>query len=124
MISERASDRCAETMATLEQETRKRFDIVVMVQVMGPFLPEARCQRYPCWINRSVIPFQWDYRLQYINLKPTPLELAESVGMMRVLEHGDKVRMVPIKHETYAVDTQEDLNRVERMIMQESNDAK
>lgn len=26
---------------------------------------------------------------------PTPLEIAESVDMMRVLEHGTKVRMVP-----------------------------
>ena len=71
-----------------------------------------------------IIPFRRDYLLQYMNLKPTPLELAESVVMMRVLERDDKLRMVPIKHETYAVDIQEDLNRAERMIMQESNDAR
>jgi 3-deoxy-manno-octulosonate cytidylyltransferase (CMP-KDO synthetase) len=31
------------------------------------------------------------------------LEIAESVDMMRVLEHGLKVRMVPTKYESYAV---------------------
>jgi 3-deoxy-manno-octulosonate cytidylyltransferase (CMP-KDO synthetase) len=59
-----------------------------------------------------VIPFRRDYLIEYTNLIPTPLEIAESVDMMRVLEHGDKVRMVPTKHPSYSVDTPEDLIRV------------
>ena len=47
---------------------------------------------------------------------PTPLEIIESVDMMRVLEHGYKVKMVISKFNTYGVDTPQDLERVNRLI--------
>jgi len=36
--------------------------------------------------------------------------------MMRILEHGYKVKMVPTKYKTYAVDTREDLEKVEALM--------
>jgi len=60
-----------------------------------------------------VIPFRRDFLLRFNALEPTPLEEIESVDMLRVLEHGYRVKMVPFKGETYSVDTQEDLERVE-----------
>ena len=36
--------------------------------------------------------------------------------MLRILEHGGKVRMVPTEYKTYAVDTKQDLERVEKII--------
>lgn len=61
-----------------------------------------------------VIPFKRDFLIEYTNLSPTPLELAESVDMMRILEHGFKVRMEETPYETQAVDTQADLIKVEK----------
>jgi 3-deoxy-manno-octulosonate cytidylyltransferase (CMP-KDO synthetase) len=49
-------------------------------------------------------------------MTPTPLEVAESVDMMRILEHGMKVRMVPTNHKTYSVDTLNDLHRLEKIM--------
>ena len=63
-----------------------------------------------------VIPFKRDFLIEYTKLEPTPLEIAESVDMMTVLEHGYKVKMVPTKHKTYAVDTIEDLIKVEKLM--------
>ena len=63
-----------------------------------------------------VIPFQRDFLIEYNEMEPTPLEIAESVDMMRVLEHGMKVKMVPTKYNTKAVDTKEDLQHVERLM--------
>jgi|TARA_Y100000294_G_scaffold110486_1_gene102432 3-deoxy-manno-octulosonate cytidylyltransferase (CMP-KDO synthetase) len=63
-----------------------------------------------------VIPFKRDFLIEYNNLDPTPLEVAESVDMMRILEHGKKVRMVSTKYNSYAVDTNEDLLKVEIMM--------
>ncbi len=63
-----------------------------------------------------IIPFRRDYLLKYTSLAPTPLEIAESVDMMRVLEHGDRIRMVPTRHNTFAVDTPADLVRVESLM--------
>lgn len=60
-----------------------------------------------------IIPFRRDFLLEYTRLTPTPLEAAESVDMMRILEHGLKVRMVATKHSTQSVDTPEDLKLVE-----------
>jgi 3-deoxy-manno-octulosonate cytidylyltransferase (CMP-KDO synthetase) len=61
-----------------------------------------------------VIPFRRDFLLEYSNLEPTPLELAESIDMMRVLEHGYKVKMVPTEFESFPVDTPEDLKIVSK----------
>ncbi len=63
-----------------------------------------------------IIPFRRDFLLEYTRMKPTPLEVAESVDMMRILEHGLKVRMAPTRHNTQAVDTVDDLKRVERLM--------
>jgi len=63
-----------------------------------------------------IIPFKRDFLLEYTSLEPTPLEIAESVDMMRVLEYGLKVKMVPTKHQTHAVDTKDDLLRVEELM--------
>tara|TARA_B100000768_G_C11256775_1_gene366783 strand:- start:612 stop:1358 length:747 start_codon:yes stop_codon:yes gene_type:complete len=63
-----------------------------------------------------IIPFRRDYLMKYTSLAPTPLEISESVDMMRVLEHGDQIKMVPTKHQSYAVDVPDDLIRVEKLM--------
>ena len=67
-----------------------------------------------------VIPFRRDFLIKYNKLEPTPLEIVESVDMMRVLEHGMKVRMVATNYNTHAVDTLDDLKTVERLMKTES----
>ncbi len=67
-----------------------------------------------------IIPFKRDFLFEYTKLSPTPLEIAESVDMMRILEHGMKVRMVPTKFNTHAVDTPYDLLKV-ALLMQHDN---
>tara|TARA_B100001989_G_scaffold167486_1_gene120630 strand:+ start:23625 stop:24365 length:741 start_codon:yes stop_codon:yes gene_type:complete len=170
---ERASDRCAEALAVLEQDDNVLYDIVVMVQgdepmthpdmitealtpmlenpeivvtnLMGDIssddefddrncikvvcdlknnalcfsrepIPTRRFGNVPMKKQVCVIPFTREFLLQYTKLPPTPLEIAESVDMMRVLEHGEKVKMVPTKHQTYPVDTESDLTRVEELM--------
>ena len=49
-------------------------------------------------------------------MEPTPLEIAESIDMMRILEHGSKVHMVLTEYSTHAVDTTQDLIMVEKMM--------
>jgi len=59
-----------------------------------------------------IIPFERNFLIEYNNMEPTPLEIIESVDMMRILENGMKVKMVPTDVNTLAVDTAEDLRRV------------
>jgi len=63
-----------------------------------------------------VIPFRRDFLKQYLEMSPTILEEIESVDMMRIIEHGFKVKMVPTKFETFAVDTEKDLKKVENIL--------
>ena len=41
-----------------------------------------------------IIPFKRDYLIKFNETSETELERIESVDMMRILENGEKVRMV------------------------------
>lgn len=71
---------------------------------------------FAAWKQVCVIPFRADALEKFSALAPTPLERAESVDMMRFLEHGLKVRIVPTRHASHAVDTPQDLLRVEALM--------
>jgi 3-deoxy-manno-octulosonate cytidylyltransferase (CMP-KDO synthetase) len=77
-----------------------------------PIPTRCKVDEVPMGKQVCVIPFRRDYLLEYTHLAPTPLEITESVDMMRILEHGMKVRMVPTLHDTQAVDTPADLQKV------------
>ncbi|MHB8104016.1 MAG: 3-deoxy-manno-octulosonate cytidylyltransferase, partial [Dehalococcoidales bacterium] len=70
----------------------------------------------PMFKQVCIIPFRRNFLSEFNRLTPTPLEKVESIDMLRVLEHGHKVKMVLTDFETYSVDTPEDLLSVaERM---------
>lgn len=66
----------------------------------------------PMFKQVCIIPFRRDFLLKFNRMAPTPLEIVESVDMLRILEHGYRVKMVLSDCETYSVDTPEDLNIV------------
>ncbi len=70
----------------------------------------------PMYKQVCIIPFRRDFLIKFNELSPTPLEIVESVDMMRVLEHGFKVKMVMTEYETYSVDTIEDLRKVDKLM--------
>jgi 3-deoxy-manno-octulosonate cytidylyltransferase (CMP-KDO synthetase) len=70
----------------------------------------------PMYKQVCIIPFRRDFLIKFNNLSPTPLEIAESVDMLRVLEHGYEVKMVLTEFETYSVDNIDDLRKVEKFL--------
>lgn len=74
-------------------------------------------ERVPMRKQVCVIPFRRDFLLKFNEMKEGPLEICESVDMLRVLEHGGKVRMAPTTARTWSVDTLEDLARVTRLMV-------
>lgn len=169
---ERCSDRTAEAMLKIEDETGKQIDIAAMVQgdepmvwpemidaavrllldddacpiacLMGAIESETEFDDPNCvkvvtdlksralYFSREpipsrrkgaknavrfrqvpIIPFRRDYLLRFNELAPTPLEIAESVDLMRCIEHGDEVKMSITKRRTVGVDTPADLLRAE-----------
>jgi len=61
-----------------------------------------------------VIPFRREYLLKFNSMARTNLEIIESIDMMRLIENGEKVRMVTTESISYSVDTQEDLLKVQK----------
>ena len=61
----------------------------------------------------AIVPFRRDALLRFNALPPGPLETAEAVDMLRLIEHGDAVKMALTTTRTMSVDTPEDLARVQ-----------
>lgn len=172
---ERASDRAAEAMLSIESETDKKIDVVVMIQgdepMVYPEMVDAAVQPLindsnilvsnlmapiktrqehddpnevkvvvdrkgfalyfsrepiPSWKKGAnnlpmlkqvcIIPFQRDFLIKFNEMGQTPLEIIESVDMLRVLEQGYKVKMIYTENDTHSVDTLSDLDKVERLM--------
>ena len=70
----------------------------------------------PVFKQVCIIPFRRDFLLEYARLEPTSLEQAESVDMLRILEHGYRVHLVETDVDSHAVDTPADLAMVESLM--------
>jgi 3-deoxy-manno-octulosonate cytidylyltransferase (CMP-KDO synthetase) len=176
---EMCSDRTAEAMLKIENETGEKIDIAVMIQgdepmilpemidnALKPIIENASIQivnlmaplktkeehedpnepkvvidkeNFALYFSREpipsrkkgveevpmlkqvcIIPFRRDFLLKFNELERTPLEKIESIDMLRVLEHGYKVKMVLSEFQTYSVDTKEDLEKVEKLMKSDS----
>ena len=71
---------------------------------------------FPRYKQVCIMPFSRKFLFTYMSLPPTPLEKIESVDMLRILEHGFKVRMIRTAAKTCSVDTMEDLHYVEQVM--------
>jgi len=176
---ERASDRAAEAMLKIEEQTGERTDILVMVQgdepmdtpqmiseALAPMLTDEQIdvvnlvspisstdefedpntvkvvidssgnalyfsrepipsrkkwsEEVPMQKQVCVIPFRRDYLLKFNSTPETPLEKIESVDMLRVLESGAKVRMIPTSYPSIGVDTPQHLERVADLMREDT----
>jgi len=71
-------------------------------------------KRAEWWKQVCIMPFRWHFMKRFNHdLSPTPLELQESIEMIRALQHGYKVRMVPSPYMSKSVDTDSDRKAVE-----------
>jgi 3-deoxy-manno-octulosonate cytidylyltransferase (CMP-KDO synthetase) len=94
----------------------KDADALYFSRMPIPFHPLLGFGKFPAYKQVCIIPFRRDFLLRYTELEPTPLEVAESVDMLRALEHGYRIRIVPTNFATQAVDTPADLELVEKLM--------
>lgn len=75
-------------------------------------------KRAQWWRQVCIMPFRWHFMKKFnIDLSPTPLELQESIEMIRALQHGYKVRMIPSPYKSKSVDTDADRREVESIMV-------
>ncbi len=64
----------------------------------------------------GIVAFRKDFLLRFTHLPPTPLEMVESVDMLRAIEHGYKIRMILSPFRVFGVDTPDDLVHVTELM--------
>lgn len=77
-----------------------------------PSVHKASGLPYKRYKQLGIIAFRKDFLLLFSKLPQTPLEIVESVDMLRAIEHGYKIRAVLTSSQAVGVDTPQDLERV------------
>jgi 3-deoxy-manno-octulosonate cytidylyltransferase (CMP-KDO synthetase) len=72
--------------------------------------------RHTFYRHHGIYVFRRDFLLRFASLGQTPLERAEKLEQLRILEHGYGIRAVVTEDESPAVDTPEDLERVRALL--------
>ncbi|PIU82824.1 MAG: 3-deoxy-manno-octulosonate cytidylyltransferase [Elusimicrobia bacterium CG06_land_8_20_14_3_00_38_11] len=60
--------------------------------------------------------YKKNFLLKFAQMKQTPLELAEKLEQLRILENGYKIYVVKTKYKTIGVDTKSDLEKVKKWL--------
>jgi 3-deoxy-manno-octulosonate cytidylyltransferase (CMP-KDO synthetase) len=82
-------------------------------------IPYGRDHPQGDWLDSSayykhvgLYVFRREFLLHYAQLPRTPLEIAEKLEQLRILEHGYKIKAAITTHDSKPVDTVEDLERI------------
>jgi 3-deoxy-manno-octulosonate cytidylyltransferase (CMP-KDO synthetase) len=74
--------------------------------------PEELIADFPVYGHIGLYVFRREFLLAFAAMTQTPLEMAEQLEQLRILEHGHALYAVVTEHESIAVDTPGDLERV------------
>jgi 3-deoxy-manno-octulosonate cytidylyltransferase (CMP-KDO synthetase) len=62
------------------------------------------------WLHLGIYAYQRSFLLEYAGWAPTPLEQAEKLEQLRVLEHGRTLRVLKVDRASHGIDTPEQYN--------------
>jgi 3-deoxy-manno-octulosonate cytidylyltransferase (CMP-KDO synthetase) len=68
--------------------------------------------RLLCYKHVGLYVYRRDFLLQFAQMSPTYLEMAEKLEQLRVLENGYRLKVVETEHSSIGVDTPGDLEKV------------
>ena len=89
---------------------------------MIPFLRSE--QNEQVWLKRhryykhvGLYVYRKEFLFTFTQWGRSPLEQAEELEQLRILEHGHRIKCVTTEHDSLSIDTREDLERVRTMLM-------
>jgi len=118
-------------MATLCKEITEAGDIdnPNMVKVVRDLNDHALFfSRYPIPFDRDgkgnvkhfkhigIYGYRKDFLKKYVQMQKMPLEMAENLEQLRVLEHGYQIKVIETMFESMGVDTPEDILKIEKQM--------
>jgi 3-deoxy-manno-octulosonate cytidylyltransferase (CMP-KDO synthetase) len=81
-------------------------------------IPYDRDQIHPdYWKHIGLYAYRHEALHRFAELPPSPLERTERLEQLRLLENGFNLYVSPTEHDTIGVDTEEDLHRVEALLL-------
>lgn len=80
----------------------------------------ALLEGYRAYKHLGLYAYRRAFLLSLTTLPQTPLEIAESLEQLRVLEHGFRIATVETQYDSIEVDTPEDIERVRRQVTAET----
>jgi 3-deoxy-manno-octulosonate cytidylyltransferase (CMP-KDO synthetase) len=107
------------------QEIERPSVVKVVVDAAGDALyfsrtpiPSARAGEPPpaFWKHIGLYVYRREFLLRVATWPPTPLERAESLEQLRVLEHGFRIGTIEMTADTIEIDTPEDLERARKVV--------
>jgi 3-deoxy-manno-octulosonate cytidylyltransferase (CMP-KDO synthetase) len=81
-----------------------------------PYVRDPRGGWPPLYRHIGLYAYRRSALLVLASLEPTPLERAEALEQLRALEHGIRIKAVETDHESFEVNTPEDLEQVRRLL--------
>jgi 3-deoxy-manno-octulosonate cytidylyltransferase (CMP-KDO synthetase) len=66
--------------------------------------------------HSGLYAYRGEFLAEFARLRPSPLERLEQLEQLRALESGHAIRVVAVEHRSIGVDTEQDYERVKRMI--------
>ncbi|SDY42275.1 3-deoxy-manno-octulosonate cytidylyltransferase [Halobellus clavatus] len=85
-----------------------------------PNLRDVAFSEFDVYKQVCIMPFRREFLFNYLELEETQLVLAESIDMLRLLEHGYNVKIVETDRDVHAVDTESDHERVNEMMEEDA----
>jgi 3-deoxy-manno-octulosonate cytidylyltransferase (CMP-KDO synthetase) len=82
---------------------------------------EASLRRDPALLSNyrkhsGLYAYRSEFLKEFARMEPSPLERLEALEQLRALENGIRIRVVRVAHRSIGVDTEQDYERVKRMI--------
>lgn len=74
---------------------------------------------FPMKKQLGLIFFRRNYLIRFNEMAQTPLEIIESIDMLRVLENGDSIKMIEVDGKTIGVDTYEEMKTAEKLLSED-----
>ncbi|MCS7280452.1 MAG: 3-deoxy-manno-octulosonate cytidylyltransferase [Desulfobacterota bacterium] len=77
----------------------------------------VRKERADIYKHIGIYAYRKEFLEKFVKMERGILEEAESLEQLRVLENGFKIKVLLVEYSGFGIDTQEDLERAERMLL-------
>lgn len=81
-----------------------------------PYARDAAGGRGAALKHIGLYAYRREFLLRFTGWGPTPLEKTEKLEQLRILEHGERIRVLVTGYDSVSVDTPEDLERVRAIV--------